>query len=539
MEYRTRLTSVVAAVIRAVTPNFNHRNGWFPGHLALLTLIFWILSVSGHAQSCTALTPSGGDDAVQINNCLSASVPTTLATGTFQIFQPIFFPGHSSGVTLTGAGAGSTIIVPQYTCGQPSAFVVNGSYQPLISINRTDHAGLSGFTLDLRNLPHSCNGEDFSIRVGNSSFFTINSLEIVGSAFGTPGYTSGWGGGGGILLFNNDHCTVAGNDVHDLGFLGVGSVGHSGIQIDSSGPCEIRNNTITHVSLGIEITNRSPSQGYRGDSSHDVVDSNTIIGAGDIPNCPNGTCSGGRAIKLEACAVGDEPPVQYLTVTNNVAHKWGGPNQPLSVPKGLLLVCGIQYGTFTGNVFDGRSDPTASYGLEISSSFNSPPNASHHNVFNNNTFLSGGCSGCFDVFFDHDGPDQASGTLSGIPSVGRSAHGTNTFNTVHAEQDRGCDQFGHAFFQYPGGQNFVAPGQSLLLAAAGIRPDSSTITFSFVDASGNTVTSVQYPGGNGNCVMNQQEFFISPSTFPTGQYKVLATYNDGNSDVQIVNDWIG
>jgi hypothetical protein len=172
-----------------------------------------------------------------------------------------------------------------------------------------------------------------------------------------------------------------------------------------------------------------------------------------------------------------------------------------------------------------------------------PQIASHHNTLSNNTFRSGFCGGCFDVKFNPDGPDQGR-ALSGTPDIGRRSvnGGSNVFNTMDwtPGPDRGCLQFAHAFFDYPTGQNFVNRGQNITLAAAGIRPDSSLVTFFFYKPNGNFLTSVQYPGGNGNCVMNQQPFYINPAIFTeAGMYKILATYNDGNSDAQIVNDWIG
>ncbi len=40
--------------------------------------------------------------------------------------------------------------------------------------------------------------------------------------------------------------------------------------------------------------------------------------------------------------------------------------------------------------------------------------------------------------------------------------------------------------------------------------------------------------------MNQHTFTIDPGVFANpGLYKILATYNDGNSKAQIKDDWIG
>ena len=78
------------------------------------------------------------------------------------------------------------------------------------------------------------------------------------------------------------------------------------------------------------------------------------------------------------------------------------------------------------------------------------------------------------------------------------------------------------------------------MAAAGIRKDSSTITFYFYNPNGNLILTKPFAGGNDSCVMNAQQVYIDPAVFVNpGLYKVLATYNDGNSTAQIVNDWIG
>lgn len=112
---------------------------------------------------------------------------------------------------------------------------------------------------------------------------------------------------------------------------------------------------------------------------------------------------------------------------------------------------------------------------------------------------------------------------------------------MRGDSYRGCSQFAHAGWQYPSGQTFINRGQALTVAASGIRPDpSKTVTFGFYNPSGVLVKSVTYSGGNGNCVMNQQLVYIDPALFTTpGLYKVYATYYDGNSNAQLVKDWIG
>jgi hypothetical protein len=519
--------------------------------LSLMAIAILISPVGARAQDCNALIPGAGlpgktDDQV-INECLNivgyARLTITGSSNPFKIYAPIVFP-ETSGKQLTGAGNNDsgTVIEPQYACGQPSPFVVDNKYQPVILVKKSPNGVVSNFKLSLKNLRQSCGYTgNFAIRVDKSPGSQVTSLRVVGSQYGTSGYTTGWANGGGILVVNSANAVVNNNIIKDLGYIqgsNGGGPGASGIQIENSLQVSVQNNSITRVSFGIEIVNKSPQGGFTGDSSYTTVSGNSIIGAANI-GCPS--CSGGRALKIIACSsLGDELPLRYLTVTNNIASNWGGPNQGSVSPSGLDLHCGIEYSTFTGNNFTG--DNKASYALQIRSSFNSPQRATHHNVFNNNTFSVAGCSGCYDVKFNDDGPDQGSGGSSGTPSIGRVVHGTNTYvSTAPSSTYRGCSQFAHAWWDYPPGQNFVYRGQSITLAASGIRPSLFlTVTFIFKDPNGNVVDSITYPGGTSNCVMNQQSFVISSSKFVTpGLYKVFATYWDGNSDAQIVNDWIG
>ena len=132
-------------------------------------------------------------------------------------------------------------------------------------------------------------------------------------------------------------------------------------------------------------------------------------------------------------AFGDALPLQYLNVQNNTATNWGGEDQAGVVPSGLDLYAGVRYSTFTGNIIDAGTDTRASYALEIRSSFmGQVPAATHHNTFTNNTFRAGPCSGCFDVKFTDDGPDQGRGNLMGIPDIGRRSvnGGNNVFSTM-------------------------------------------------------------------------------------------------------------
>jgi hypothetical protein len=531
---------------------------------ALLMMVgFLILLSSGtaRAQNCDMLTPVGGfgDDAIQINNCLTTSGHATLLGYTFNIYQPIRFPTKTSNISLTGAGSSSTKIVTQFTCGASTPFVdytvTPAAYQPVIQVTKVTNATLNGFTLNLASLRKDCGYKsNFAIVVDKSPGTQVTSLKINGSQYGQPDYTTGWSNGGGILFSNSGssatrQSVISSNFIKDIAFTvetGGQTVGREALALDNSGGSSdsirtlVQNNTILRAAFGIEIVNKSPSIGYTGDSSYTTVSGNSITGSAGI-GCPD--CAGGRALKFQACGVGDELPIRYPIVTNNIATLWGG-QQALVSPSGMDLSCGVQYGTFSANNFN-AGNATASYGLQIRGSFMSPQNASHHNVFTNNTFFAGGCSnGCFDVFFNDDGSDQSSGTTSGLPSIGRhyADGGNNTFGTMgDAGGYHGCSEFAHAWWQYPGTQTFINRGQSLPVSAAGIRPDSTkTVTFDFYNPLGVLVKTMTYTGGNGNCVMNQQLIPIDTTAFPTpGLYKVYATYWDGNSNAKIVKDWIG
>jgi hypothetical protein len=486
-------------------------------------------------QSCDALVPSGGDDAPIINACLNSASHATLTANTFLIYQPIQAISFASGVSLAGAGKSATHISAVFTCGDPRFVDAGGNYKIPVEVRRSPFSTLHGFHLDLSALRQDCgHGGNYAVVVNRSANSTLASLKITGSLFGSANYTTGWGNGGGILVVNSANSIVDSVVVKDVGFI---TAGFSGIQVNSSGSSTVQNSSVTNVAFGLQVVNGSPSQGYDGDSSKTTITGNNITGPAAL-GCTS--CTAGRAFKLQACGVGDELPIQYLTVTGNTGTNWGGPNQGAVVPSGLDLVCGAQYSSFSNNSFIG--DNRASYGLEIRSSFMSPQNASHHNVFTNNTFRSGSCSGCFDVYFTTDGPDQGSGGISGTPSIGRRADGgSNVFGTVSWAADHGCAQFAHAFWQYPAGQISINRGQFLTVAAAGIRPDSSLpVTFVWKDPGGNTVLTRSFFGANGNCVLNQQTIWIDPGVFRSpGLYKVYATYSDGNSSALIANDWIG
>jgi hypothetical protein len=525
--------------------------------LVFVTLLIALSPFIASAQNCTNLAPSGDTtghaDWNNINTCLNvAPYSVTLGIGRFYIYQQILFP-QVWGAKLLGSGntVSSSVIEPVYASSDcspnPSCFVADSGnpqfplqYQPIILTKNAPNGQISNFMLDLNQLRKSYNHlGSFAIQVGTGSRQSpgtqVTSVRIVGDQT-----TTGWANGGGIVIVSSSNSTVNDNILKDFGFtteLGTSSVGHAAINVQNSSSTSVQNNTITRVSIGIEVVNNANQP---GDSSYTNVSGNNITGATGL-TCSD--CSGGRSIKLQAN--GDALPPRHLVVQNNVGTDWGGQNQGATTPVGLVLVAGVQYSTFTGNSFDGSTDTRASYGLQIRSSFDGLPSASYHNTFTSNTFRSGSCTGCFDVFFNDDGPDQGFESLQGIPDIGKRKvnGGNNTFNTMkwQTQYDNGCSQFAHAWFDYPPGQTFVSRGQNITLSAAGIWPNSLLpVIFDFYDPNGIKIDSISYSGGNGNCVMNQQLYTVSASKFLSpGLYKILATYYDGNSSARIVNDWIG
>ncbi|WP_164015689.1 hypothetical protein [Pyxidicoccus trucidator] len=508
--------------------------------LASFALLFLLPLAAQAQQGCDALVPSGGDDAPAINACLANARRAVLGSGVFRLSRPIEFP-RASGVRLQGVGAES-VLRPTYACGQASPFVVpaqgstSGQYQPVINVTRAPGAVLSNFRLNLQELRRDCGHKGaYAIMVDKSDDVQVLNLRIRGSQFGTPEYTSGGANGGGVQYVNSARGTIRGNDIRDVGFaadVGTNSAGKNGIAIENSASVRVESNVVERVGFQISVSNFSPAFGFTGDSSGTVVTGNTLVGAANI-NCPG--CSQGRAIKLQACGrtdVQDELPLRNLVVRGNDARDFGGANGQQG-GSGLDLVCGVQYGTFESNRFVGAG--TAEFGAQVRSSFQSLVNPSHHNKVDFNTFTSGrgrpGCDGsCVDVNFNADAPDQI--------GLRRGVAGTNVASSFRPGSSR-CGDYGHAFFNYPAGQVFVNRGQSLLLAAAGMQPSTST-TFRFLRQDGALVAAFTSQNANGNCVVNQQLFPISAGQFAPGRYNLVADYLDGPSNgVRISNDPIG
>ncbi len=511
--------------------------------IALVALIIAFIPTAVHAQKCKKLEPAGvgQDDSARINECLSSKGKAKLKEGTFLLYGPIIFPRNTSAADvsnakLIGKGTDKTRLIVQSDCNLPWPFVdeeLPGRYQPAIQAVRSPKAEIRAFELDLGNLRKDCGYMgNYMVFVNRSPESRITQLRITGSRYAAPGYTTGGSNGGGILLVNSEGSLISENTIRDVGFAnenGGTSNGHAGISVQNSANSAIQNNNILRVAFGIVISNSSSA----GDSSGTTITGNNIVGAAAI-DCPD--CSQGRAIKLQACGLGGELPLKNLVISNNNANEFGGANG-IQGGSGLDLVCGVRYSRFENNVFMGAG--TAEFGLQIRSSFLSPSNATHHNKFDFNIFSSGrgrtGCNGeCSDVNFTSDGPDQI-----GIRRNGLNREGTNSVSSFRSATDRGCNEHSHAFFNYLTGKNFVRHGQSILLAASGVRP-SAAVTFRFRRAStGLEVAAYATRTANRNCIVNQEEFPVDEATFPKGDYDIFADYSDGNSDAFISEDPIG
>ena len=516
--------------------------------IAFFVFALFVTTLCGteaRAQNCDALVPSGDDDAIQINNCLNAVGRATLTANTFYIYQPIAAVNLPAGVRLTGAGKDSTRIYPQFVCGDPRFVDGTGTFRIPIEIRRTPNSFVSGFHLELDQLRKDCGhrGQD-AIMINKSDGSQVTNVKITGSQYGQPGYSSGWANGSGIRLINSANSVASNNNIKDIGFAGGISSGHA-IKVEGSANARVEGNYVRRVSFGIQVINGSPSGGITGDSSGTVVNGNDLGGAA-LSGCPD--CAHGRGIKFQACGVGDEPPTRNVIVTNNTVTNFGGQAGGQFAGQGgsmLHLTCGVQYSRFENNSFIGA--PTALVGVLIDSHFNSPKNPTHHNTFINNRFESGRgtayCNGdCADVEFNNDGPDQIGLT--------RGSLGTNSVKAVpcwlgycvRVRYTRGCSEYSHAWFNYPAGQNFVFRGQSIILAASGVRPPDffSVATYRFRNSAGVDVATFTSQRSNSNCVINQQSFPISSTTFAPGLYKVFAQYYDGNAfELFIQNDPIG
>ncbi len=525
----------------------------FIRHLCQFTTFVFIialLATNSAAQNCKKLTPAGEglDDAARINDCLQRKGFAKLKGGSFLLYSPIIFPRNTpevqvSGISLTGRGKDVTKLVVQSECSTPFPVINDsppGQYQPVIQTVKSPEATLSGFELDVTNLRQDCGYYgNYLIFINKSRASKVTGVRLKGSAFGTIGsiYTSGGANSGGIIVVNSEAAVITDNELQDIGFTfenGGLSAGNSGIHIASSASSLVANNRLERVAFGLVVSNGSASEGYLGDSSGTTLNNNTIIGAANI-YCPN--CSQGRAIKLQACATGTEPPLVDLKVTNNNATEFGGHNQTIG-GSGLDLVCGVQNSLFENNRIIGA--PTAEFALQIRSSFfEIPPNPSFHNKFQFNTFISGRGSSfcrdaCADVNFTHDGPDQI-----GLRRNGENFKGSNAVTSFRAETDRGCDDYAHPYFLYMDGREFVRHGEQILLTALGVRPGSQ-ITFKIKRTTDNAeVLAHTSVAANRYCIMNQEYIQIDEAKFPPGDYKIFADYKDGNSNASIANDQIG
>jgi hypothetical protein len=518
---------------------------------------------TGDFVACNDL-PAGANDSNSINRCLQE--PTCkcaqLQAATYNLQKPILVKsmrGATPPVVLDGArliGKGAKTILRAVGNGDQCSFPVDANdkdkvtYAPVIEVNRSANVALHGFTIDVSDLRQVCASVTrkggFTIRyVTAVSGAHVTNVNIVGEPFvSTATYKTGGALSGGIQVYGADS-VVQGNLIKDVGFIQVGgSSGVSAIQLINAANSTIASNQVVHVAFGIEVVN-GIADSNAGDGSGTKVIGNTICGAAGIKDCP--LCSGGRAIKLEACRVGDDrnemtspipPPLRDLQVNNNYAAQFGGGRKSNSgdlAPggSGLDLICGIQFGHFTGNTIDGRGF-NAEFGLQLRSACESdscaapltlhyePKSTTHHNTFQSNTFYSGSggtnCSSCVDVNINAEAPDQI--------NVGRSlgsGTGANTF--------RGSPRHDGGFNGCPGSlysQTTFAPASGiattkLQLATRGVRPNSQVTVHFMKDG-----VDKPFTFSNVACTTMIGKK-IRRLGLAEGTYTVTADYQDGNA----------
>jgi hypothetical protein len=549
----------------------------------------WLTAAITQAQTCPPTTPppavaapaacacaapydncnnlaTSSDDSGAINRCLQE--PTCkcaqLQAATYDLKKPILVKsmrGATPPVVLDGArliGRGARTVLRAVGNGDQCSFPADVNdktglaYAPVIEVNRSANVALHGFTIDVSDLRQTCASGmrtgGFTIRyVTAVSGAHVTNVNIVGEPFVSAStYKTGGALTGGIQVFGADS-VVQGNLIKDVGFIQVGgSSGVSAIQLINAANSTIASNQIVHVAFGIEVVN-GIADSNPGDGSGTKVTGNTICGAAGIASCP--LCSGGRAIKLEACRVGDDrnemtspipPPLRDLQVNNNYAAQFGGGRVSGSsgglAPggSGLDLICGIQFGTFTGNTIDGRNY-AAEFGLQLRSACEAdscaapltlhyePKSTTHHNTFQSNTFYSGsggtGCGGsCVDVNINAEAPDQI--------NVGRSlgsGTGANTF--------RGSPRHDGGFNGCPGSlfsQTTFTPASGiattkLQFATRGVRSGSQVTVHFLKDG-----VDKPFTFSNVACTTMIGKKIRRLGLAP-GTYTVTADYQDGNA----------
>jgi len=402
------------------------------------------------AADCNNITPRGGgrSDHKAINHCLCTQFIARLAPGTFLLKQPIRFPrkvrvpdptnctfATKPQATLTGAGAQSIVtVVPGclFPADPNNAAIIS----PLIDDQGPAQAStITNLTIDASNLQQGCTPalEGFIIRVENVDSVEIGGMNVHGALGG------GAATAGGVQVLNAPlGANIHDNQVTDLGYAAGASgqsAGNAGIQVGNSANSRVLNNTVRHVSFGIEVSNYVGS-GYSGDSSGTTLSGNKVFGTSHLTNCGSGaTCIGGRAYKLQTFVTPDgatfAPTLRNLTVSQNLACDFGGMIQNGSLVSNTsgLDIIGVQSSTFSGNTIDslgasGKCNTSASaaeFGLQLRPVLldnkgvpASPLVPTQGNTFTGNYFRSGcggpGCtstcnqlcggSGCSDVNFN-------------------------------------------------------------------------------------------------------------------------------------------
>jgi hypothetical protein len=90
-----------------------------------------------------------------------------------------------------------------------------------------------------------------------------------------------------------------------------------------------------------------------------------------------------------------------------------------------------------------------------------------------------------------------------------------------------CSQYAHAWWAYKNGVDYVSSGDRILLAAAGIRPETDvTYHIRKPGADYDELNLVSRRGANSHCVLNEEESI--PINLAPGSYDVFVDLYDGN-----------
>ena len=500
------------------------------------------------SAECKALAPVDNPtkrltDSANILQCLQSTGChcARLQAGTFEIDTPLAVTKNQNndfiGLMLIGQGRGRTTL----RAGAGSCSVVNW-----VRTNAPDAPSLiSDLVIDLSACPK--NSSEFAIALNNTAgstapgvaTATVRNVTIRGSLA-----NQGGGAAGGIAVDSIPRVVLTNNQILDLGYrIASGtSNGTGGIRVNNS-QAQIECNQMSNVSFALELSNGPQER----DASGSTIANNRIVGASNVSGCIEGStnnCSQGRGIKLQACGEVPFAPLRGLRVSGNCASQFGGRSggdRSRGDGSGLDLVCGVQYGTFTDNVFESGSSG-AQYGLQVRGStpllvngqfVQSKTSPSHHNRFVNNRFSAGRngsslCTDCFDVQMIEDTSEQDGVGVRGLTN-GNLANGGTCGSNCRFAGNRPCGDPPQAAFALPGGASSVSLGQSITLTAAGVR-SGSAVTYRFRNLSGGPDPQPARVNAVGGCRPSSPFVIDATKGFQAGSsYRVTAEYLDGDA----------